>query len=301
MSTNAPVPTSDPGNASAPQPAQPSSPCAPPPTQILNLFLHGLFVLSDRADTIEALLPAMPDHTFRFGEFLGETELQERPFCHPYELEGVTGGCAKLDRSLNLSLKSSQPNSNCEHSELHCRLVLPRPIEIFTLRNFDVSTFLSDATPFEFTNVSTLHVFTYAYQNSDDITLGDHIFTKSQQIRNGKTYMSLHVFSEEDFFPDDDQHPLQGFDAMIRLFPGLRVFLKTDPPTLPDITETQIAPGTILPEYEDLRFRTAERLALIGRQMRSGTFPKFWGEGGTPEGSSIRTCTRVLSGPGGGD
>jgi hypothetical protein len=293
MSDDAIVPA--PGDPASHSDNTPAVPCQPPPSKILNLFLHGLFVVIDRPDHLDVLLPAMPDHSFRFGEFLGETQLKPKPFCNPYVLTGVTGGCTKFDLTKNLSLKGMEPDPAPLASNLHCRIVLPTPIDIYTMRPFDLRPLLSDPTPFQNTVVSTLHVLTYAYEDSTKVKVSDHIFTESQQNRNGKTYMSLHMFSEEDFFPLTISHSVQGFDAMVRLFPNLRVFLTGDTDNLPNITEADIAPGTILPEYEDLRFRTADRLAIIGRQMRSGTFPKFWGDGGSPEGSSIRTCTNILS------
>ena len=264
----------------------------------LNVFLHGLFVFLDRKDRIEILLPHLQEHTYRAGEFLGETMLRSRPFCDPYKLFGVDAGGAHFNPERVLSLRGApQPYQRLHEKQLHCRLEFPLPLAIYSLQQVDLTRNLDNPEVFVNTVASMLHVFTYRVTDPSEIKLGDHVFADEPQLIDGKRYMSLHIFSEEDYEQFLAAHPIGGFAAAVGLFPGLYVRLINDLPSVPAVTAQEMLPGTIPAEYEDLALRTIQKLGKLGEMMRMGRFPASWDQIGHGHviGSDITTCTNIVS------
>src|SRR5258705_13617225 len=63
----------------------------------VNIIFHGLFLLLERSDCIEVLIPNMrTEHVYLAGSFLCETTLSPLPLSQPYMLGGVRRGNARL-------------------------------------------------------------------------------------------------------------------------------------------------------------------------------------------------------------
>lgn len=260
---------------------------------ILNVFFHGLFAFLDRPNSIDVLLPEVDVHSYRVGGFFAETSLEPSILTQPYTLSGVDASATpvRMDPTVNLTaLTAEEPDGQ---GALYASLSFPPPANIIVFQTLDLSAAVTNPELFSSTNASMLHIFQYTFQgNAENVTLGDHGFTKSIETIGGENFMSLHIFSEEDFPPLAD-HPIQGFEAVVGLFPSLRgnVDLKPNPPDPPPLPQaTLIEPGTIVAEYEDLQLRN-ERLAVLGADMREGNWPN---NGGSLIGSSVRTCTSIL-------
>lgn len=110
----------------------------------LNVILHGVFVFqpddSDLNDKkIIAWVPKLePQHVYRAGNWLGETELQPGR----YELKGVKPSLkSRFDPKPNLILKSLPKEPDAE--KLHAKLIFDLPETITSLRvaNFPLTSF----------------------------------------------------------------------------------------------------------------------------------------------------------------
>src|SRR5262249_17949930 len=100
----------------------------------LNVILHGTFAYIDKhgEDSIDALVPLPSDrvdHVFRAGNWLGETELHRGT----YELKGVKHGSDRFNNRSNLIFENKCPRAPRDRAKEYARLILPRPVRIFSL------------------------------------------------------------------------------------------------------------------------------------------------------------------------
>jgi len=269
---------------------------AEPTPNILNVFFHGLFVFIDRPSGIDVLLPEVPDHSYRAGSFLGETQIVQPtdPVSQPLVLTGVQTGCAHLPEDRNLVVDGAEPDDQATPNDLHAVLWVPLPDKIVAADTVSIAGDLDNASAFSKATLACyLHVFQYRFFGSaDTVLLRGHRFLPSLETIDGIQYMSLHIFSEEDTRLGSG-HPITGFDRAVDLLPSLRGKVHLTRSTTSPGPSARVS-GTIPAEYEDLQIRTEERLRLIGSAMRQGDWPRIR-RVEVDRGTSVSTCTAIVS------
>lgn len=233
---------------------------------VLNVILHGAFAFLRKyePERIEALIPAMPHHVFRAGNWLGETELRGPGIV--YELMGVNPGDATFDPDLNLLVKTHDlPDIP------HRTLVFKVPKSIASLRVADVpldsfqnrQDLAERNAALAVQHVATLQVFTYDFDDENKLFLkashGDGHYWEPAFTGN---FINLHIFSSEDHFARISNSE-EDFNRCVKLL-GSQLVLDTRlvPSGIPG--PDKLPHGVTIQETEDLAART-QRMARLGR------------------------------------
>jgi hypothetical protein len=244
----------------------------------LNVILHGGITFIDRGGgslPIKAYLPNNPNHVFRAGNWLGETDLARGD----YQLFGADPGTGEFKRSKNLILKPPQQ----EPKGVYATLSFPRPEDIASLRVATVprKEFVLDKQPLSEQEAEKLHirqeehlsmvqVLTYKVPDANELCIryleddktGGHYW---EPVFLGN-YINLHVFCSEDRF-STPTHAVEDFAACTELlgYPGLTLSRPQPAGAIPD--DSHLPEGVIEEETEDLGFRTL-RMARLGRLFK---------------------------------
>uniref|UniRef100_Q02DA0 Uncharacterized protein n=1 Tax=Solibacter usitatus (strain Ellin6076) TaxID=234267 RepID=Q02DA0_SOLUE len=233
---------------------------------VLNVILHGAFAFLRKHDPerIEALIPSMPHHVFRAGNWLGETELRGQGVV--YELLGVKPGDDTFDPALNLLVKT-----NALPDIPHRTLIFPVPKRIASLRVADVplDSFrnkqdLADKNAaLAVQHVATLQVFSYDFEDENKLFLkashGDGHYWEPVFTGN---FINLHIFSAEDHFARLSNSE-EDFNRCVALL-GSQLLLDTRLVPSGILGPDKLPPGVTIPETEGLAART-QRMARLGR------------------------------------
>lgn len=252
----------------------------------LNVIFHGLCVFVGKKTGIDVLLPDLgPEHVFRAGVWLGETNIQPGA---ALTLEGVTPGTGWLKGDKGIFLRDLNMMVLPENSDRFPRssaapyatLSFPRPANIYSLRpvvltpGVDlVGSALSsihtraDGTIWQ----STIQVLQYDVPDESQLTLTNHRWIPA--FANGVT--NLHVFAEPET-PQPIGHSISEFGEGSTMFQGLDL-RRARASIVPDFGSPlfgpkDVPPGVIPEELEDLVSRT-KRMALLGRYKASGVDP----------------------------
>jgi hypothetical protein len=246
----------------------------------LNVLFHGTFMFIAKDGDIHALIPNIPQHANRAGNWLGETQLRGGT----YELkDGIRkDGNDWFNKDQNLFVRDKKAN---RRPRPFATLILPKPQRITSLRvgtvKRDEFADLTDLVPNDAQeyHIATLQVFTYVIDNQNQLVLkgvqpdrpNEHYWEPIVQVRprsKGGTgrFVNLHIFSTEDHHEEPNQKAdfeacvgLIGADvapkATFRYLPSeINLFPPNDP--LPD--------GVDPKETESLVPRTV-RMARLGR------------------------------------
>lgn len=272
----------------------PSTTTPNPKAGTLNVFLHGLFTILDRSKGLEILIPDVgSSHAYRAGEFLGETNFP--PSKAPLRLEGVQGGTAHFDKTVNLVASGVQ---RVAKGKVYATLKFPTPREIYSRRPVDLTDSLKDdGNVFSSKTVSLVQVLAYSYEDFDLVLFGGQPVQIAPLIMtDGTQFMNLHIFAEEDM-EHDDSHTINGFKAVVSLLkikaPAPQL---TDAPAPEDpIAKTDLPPGTTTIEFLDLAPRMTE-VGILGRHLRKiqlGIDDHI--QVGLGVGEQPSTCSSVIS------
>src|ERR1700733_1043205 len=248
-------------------------------TLSLNVIFHGLCVFVGKKTGIEVLLPDMgPEHVFRAGVWLAETNIQPRA---TLTLEGVIPGNDFLNREENLIVRPERADHFPRSSAVpYATLALPRPSEIRSLRAVELtpgvdlvgssanSTYIYIPAGGK-VRQSTVQVFRYDVPDENRLALTNHRWIPA--FVNGVT--NLHIFAEPET-PQPIGHSITEFGAGSAMFQGLdlRRAAASIVPPLDSEDLKKLPAGVRAEELEDLISRT-KRMALLGRYKTSGEDP----------------------------
>jgi hypothetical protein len=242
----------------------------------LNVILHGAYSLDQTTEQgrILALIPYIPYHAYRAGNWLAETELRGRTNSSAvvYKLLGVSPGNARFDLQQNLVVKPNQPAKPQSLPYATLRFPIPDKISSLLVAQIPRSSFSdpqelvgnSDPQP-----IATLHVFTYDFDDENALMLkaddGEGHYWEPF-LNDG--YVNLHIFSAEDHY-HKPTNSMEDFNQCADLIGGLDLRLQTRLLPASGILPTQKVPGVNEWETESLALRT-ERMARLGRLVTQG-------------------------------
>jgi hypothetical protein len=246
----------------------------------LNVIFHGTVVYQRDAGAaqITAWIPKVdPEHVYRAGNWLAETDLQ----AGHYRLEGVeTDATGVFVPEKNLILKP--PRRTPDEDQIHAKLIFPWPKTITSLRVAPVERkFFEHADDLvgesDQQHVAAVQVFTYDFEDDTKLKLANAKLKPSgghywEPVFTGDT-INLHVFSAEDHY-EQPSLAIQDFGKSAELF-GYEVKLLRSLP-MSGVHDTDTPKGVDPKETEDLAPRTL-RLALLGRLVKgSGNANQAW-------------------------
>jgi hypothetical protein len=263
----------------------------------MNVLFHGLYVFIERANKIEALIPDMGDeHVYRAGEWLGETQLRRGE----YTLDNVRGTGGGFDGTKNLIVDGFEKSSSREG--VYASIIVPRPNSIVSLRTVtldEAALTITDPAKVSSRNVSTIQVLNYTIDDPENVTLGDHVFTRSVQQSGDSFVFNLHIIAGPDV-GEQPEHTIDGFGRASALLPGVEKLLQLHhSPEIPPVPLQAVPPGCVHAEFIDHSERVL-RSAFFGRRIRQAllanppkplpSFDEMQGIGG-----DLKTCTFLIS------
>jgi hypothetical protein len=227
------------------------------PAQRLNLVFHGMFAFVFWRDRLEVLAPQEDDHVYKAGAWGRERRLREG---HTYALRGVQPGASPppIDASGNL-IVSRFTTIERDPDVLCCSIQLALPDSMSGLRRVKLhptqrlfaGAAIGDATP---TSVPLIQVLTFNVEDFSGVSLDPLTTWTPKPGRLGS--VNLHIWAESDsFFTEEEKdHPIRGFEQLIRLFPGLdlQLLYSTGVPMDPAVD----VPGLEVWEQATLRERS---------------------------------------------
>lgn len=246
----------------------------------LNVILHGalLYQRDEKANQITAWIPKLdPEHAYRAGNWLAETEL--RP--GHYRLEGVeNGGTGIFDPARNLILRP--PPRKPDEDQIFANLIFPWPKTITSLRVAKVQRNLfehSDELVGESNqqNAATLQIFSYDFRDDTKLKLADAKLKPTgghywEPVFTGD-YINLHIFAGEDHY-EQPSGAVEEFGKCAEMF-GYNIRLLRPVPAS-GVDDTEPPEGVAAEETEDLAPRTL-RMALLGRLVtQKGDANQAW-------------------------
>ena len=268
--------------------------------QKLNVVLHGAYQLNQTTEPgrILALIPYIPHHVYRAGNWLAETELRGQTNGSPavYELLGVKPGNAKFDLQQNLMVKPKQPGK--PQASPYATLIFPLPAQISSLlvasiprSSFNDTQELvgsSDPQP-----IATLQILTYDFDDENALMLkaqdGDGHYWEPVLAEG---YINLHIFAAEDQY-HKPSNSLVDFNKCADLIGGLNLRLQIGLLPASGILPTQRVAGVNDWETESLALRT-ERMARLGRLVTQGGDARLAWYGNDALDGDPEACTGPL-------
>jgi len=194
------------------------------PSQKLNVVFHGMFAFITWPDGIEVLAPNEEDHVYKAGAWGRERRLCEGCV---YTLTGVVphSNRPELNPSENLVVRNLR-QINRDPEVLFCSMRLPFPESLEGLRRVqlhDDRPIFGGAAADQIvaSSLPLVPVLTYAVDDLARVAFDPLPMWVAEPGANG--IANLHVWAESDcFFTEDERdHPIRGFEQLIRLFPGL--------------------------------------------------------------------------------
>jgi hypothetical protein len=273
------------------------------PDPNVNVIFHGLFLFMDQKSAIHVLIPNMDeDHVYRAGNFLVEETLMPRKLPRSYHLTGVNSGEGAFNPAENVVFNKVDYNHHTTSDALYCRIILPRPAEILSLRptrdeieaSNDPGNIVNGHHP------SGVQVLRYVADDLSQVSFSPHSAELDVHQIDGNTFLNLHIIAEPDH-DMDDMHPIDGFGKMIHLLshPGnIHVTNATPLDSVPPADEATIeGKGFFIEETLDLldRRRVLRNAGNVWRQ--GGTYPTG---AGFPVGAGSTACWPINGNPGRG-
>jgi hypothetical protein len=240
------------------------------PAGTLYVFLHGLIGVLNNKWGIELLIPDVgPSHAYRFGEFLGEVTLPPSPA--PYYVTGIEqGSFAPFPGDTHLCTNKLRPV--CGGAALYARIKLPHPKCVHSYLKVDLTDVIEDPQPHlcgdgkgKIFGTMT-PVLEYSFQDPRDVLFAGDILNVAPIWSDGRWFMNLHIFAEEDLERPED-HTIGGFDAIAKLFDFESAPRLISVSNIPAAKKGKLPPGTTHLEFISLALRTRE-LGYLGRRVR---------------------------------
>ncbi len=181
----------------------------------LNVIFHGVFAFVLTEECIEVLVPVFDKQQVCAESGKIKTGLKPN---HTYYLSGVCRDkpVKRFSSAETLVLENFRVINRGSNS-LFGSIFLPFPSHVYTLRDVpikDVDFFRgSAARKISAATCPLVHVLTYALENSSKAELGNISLAPAQ--------VNLHISSEPNFLDLAAPGPLECFDSLTRLFPGL--------------------------------------------------------------------------------
>lgn len=263
----------------------------------LYLFMHGLFAVAPRGNSVEVALPDVPGHVQRAGTFLAETNIARRSVL---QLRGVDPGNASLPSNGIVDLSDTTLTSR----RRAVTLWLPQPQDVLYLRcaadpNYVVKRRDSKLT-FNQNRIATVVVLIYQYPDENQVFLEGHYW----EPRPSRGSISLHIISTSETL-ETQEHEDETQDVMaevLRGYPGLDFKKSPRPLASPwidpgdpayGLTSVGLSPGiTCVPNRQHLTYdgqyafllaeleypaARAIRLARLGEMIESQwTIATMW-------------------------
>lgn len=201
---------------------------------VLQVYCHGLHAYVFYPDHILLLTPHVPDHKYLAGAWRNETEMKQG---EPYSLTGV--GCAPdvpgrrpvINRN-NLFLPGVE---TIRADKSYCQVNLPLPDQFISLRyvkaNFEGKSPKGSIDVTQSSEFPLLQILQYEVYDLPNLRLEG---LASWQPNRESSLQQLHIFAEPQAIVPED-HASRAFDALIEMFPGfdLRLKSKPGPPVCP--------------------------------------------------------------------
>jgi hypothetical protein len=252
----------------------------------LYVFLHGLTVSQERWDMLEVVLPQVPGHVLKAGNWLAETPLRNEGL---FRLRGVdppgrqppvvSFSDSDKDFTIKLDARTSL-TSRCRG----VTVLLPRPKEILGLRCATDLSFVARTltTPqVVFKKLASVVVLVYDFQDENEVQLDGHYW---QPAVTGPA-MSLHIIStsEEPEGLEHEQETEYVMHELVRNYPGLEFNANRPVPAMwmdpsdqnyGDLGPRKPLGESIVMQHGEFAFAQAEleppaarsaRIALLGR------------------------------------
>jgi len=181
----------------------------------LYVFLHGLSVVAERANDLLVVLPKVPGHVYKAGNWLAETQIAPAGVLR---LRGVRPGNVAFSQT-NFCIHL--PGTSLTRRKRAASLLLPRPKEILGL-------LLAENTPYvartksgalTFDSLATVPVLVYDYGDENEVLLEGHYWETSPIGAS----TSLHIIStsEEQEGQEHEEETEDVLHRVLRNYPGV--------------------------------------------------------------------------------
>jgi hypothetical protein len=266
-----------------PMPMPPSAPDpgGKPLPGYVNVIFMGQFLFVEGPNMIEVLVPNLgAEHVYRAGLFLSHVSLNPKPMSQPYVLTGVDNGGKGFDRApTNPVLSGYNYRSGLTQDEVYARFILPRPMEICSLRPTKNPIQANDPSGLvnkqKFPGVQILR---YSSTDLNQVCFSGHPLPEApgnheMQDSAGKVreFVNLHVIAEPEIRAISMAHPSHAFMTTIDLIEGLQGTITiTGPSTMLE----EIPPDDPARGYSGLETIAhpiwRQKLTFAGREWRLG-------------------------------
>jgi hypothetical protein len=194
----------------------------------LNVVFHGMFAYVIWPDHVEVMAPQEEDHVYKAGAWGRERRLKEGG---AYTLEGVRPGTEKLAINPRENLVLSQLRTiDRSVDALFFSLRMPLPHCMTGLRRVRLDPqkqlFRGEAArDLSLTMLPLIQVLTYVVDDFSAVHLDPNHTWRPDPASAGTA--NLHIWAESDsvFTAQEKDHPIHGFQQLVRLFPGLELQL----------------------------------------------------------------------------
>ena len=188
------------------------------PTTDLCLWFHGLFAFVIKHDYIAVLTPKVADHEYLAGLWKQEQKLREGEW---YRLSGVSDPARPNPfpalRKEKVLFLSSVKAINMADS--YCLIRLPFPRQIIPLR-YASAKFSGNDAPKQSTSPTFPTVQIMQYRVVDYSNLRLEPFKAWVRQKRPPSIIHYHIFAEPPFMANQE-HAMQAFEGMLRLFSGI--------------------------------------------------------------------------------
>lgn len=269
----------------------------PPPeggeSGTLNVIFHGtfLFFLNKKTqfwnkvdepffkEGIQVLIPEVPGHVYRAGNWLGEMELASGRNSGPepplFTMEGVASGAKFLDPTQNLVFDGKALAKKL-NTKLRAALHVPKPQKVTSLCRLPMpaedvmAADPNNELPKQYGGqIATLQIFTYRIEDDADLRLVQRVSGHPPFVwepafagRGENRTVNLHIFAAHEG-PAGSAHVPDAFASFVNLFADVRLKLPR-PRQGFNFKVSELPRGVDPEETEDLAPRT-QRLAQLGR------------------------------------
>jgi len=241
-------------------------------TSTLYLCFHGLFAFVFREDHILILTPRIDEHKFLAGAWRNEKGLKKGA---SYSLLPGTNKSGHANprpvvSKDNLHLSDLK---NIDAGSSYCQIKVPFPKEFISLRHvqatFTGKSFTAANAP-SASSFPLLQILKYEMPDTKNCKFDG--FEESWKPNPHASSQQLHIFAEPpDIVPDD--HAARAFDALVQIFPGVDLTLKSKPGLAPcPLVKEPGSPRDIDLEQE---LSLSERDASCGAKLKKGTKRSF--------------------------
>ncbi|HEU4389431.1 MAG TPA: hypothetical protein VFV34_16625 [Blastocatellia bacterium] len=199
----------------------------------LYVFLHGLTVVAQRGSQLEVVLPRIPGHVYRAGNWLSEAEIGYRSVIR---LRGVKRGTESfVQKSFVIHL----PDCSLTFRRRAATLWLPMPRDILGLRRVRTTSGGFIVTRIDTgggqDEVAIVQVLIYDYDDENEVVLEGHPVWEPASLAGA---ISLHIISTSEALEGEEHERVTG-DILGRVIRGYHGFAFAKPTSPPDWRDTK--------------------------------------------------------------